>query len=122
MPSGPAGPWAGRSPEAVKLYFVITQHVRDIQLIVSLRDYLGCGNVTSRKDAVDLKVIKFSDLNEKVLPFFEEYPILGLKSKDFRDLLKIAKLVKNKEHLTSEGLNQIRLIHSNMNSKRVNSI
>jgi len=108
--------------EAVKLYFVITQHVRDIQLIVSLRDYLGCGNVTSRKDAVDLKVIKFSDLNEKILPFFEQYPILGLKSKDFRDLLKIAKLVKNKEHLTSEGLNQIRLIQSNMNSKRVNSI
>ena len=108
--------------EAVKLFFAITQHVRDQQLMISLMDYLECGKVTGRKDAVDLKVIKFSDMNEKIFPFFEKYPILGVKSKDFRDLLKIAELMKNKEHLTVEGLNQIRLIHSNMNSKRVNFV
>jgi len=106
--------------EAVKLFFVITQHVRDQQLMINLMNYLGCGKVTGRidKNAVDLKVTKFSDINEKILPFFEEYPILGVKSKDFKDSLKIAELIKNKEHLTAEGLDQIRLIHSNMNSKR----
>lgn len=81
-------------------------------------NYLECGNVTGRADAVDLKVTKFSDMNEKIFPFFEKYPILGINSKYFESLFKIAGLMKNKEHLTIEGLNQIRLIQSNMNSKQ----
>ena len=58
--------------EAVKLFFVITQHVRDQQLMISLMDYLECGKVTGRinKNAVDLKVTKFSDMNDKIFPFW----------------------------------------------------
>ena len=72
---------------------------------------------------------KFSDIEQKILPFFEKYPILvrsaergAVKSKDFLDLSKIAGLMKNKEHLTFEGLNKIRQIQSNMNSKRTTYI
>ena len=46
----------------------------------------------------------------------------AVKSKDFLDLSKIAGLMKNKEHLTFEGLNKIRQIQSNMNSKRTTYI
>jgi hypothetical protein len=54
---------ASSAAEAVKLFFIVTQHVRDQQLIISLMDYLECGNITGRKEGVDLKVIKFSDLS-----------------------------------------------------------
>lgn len=53
-------------------------------------NYLESGNVTRRADAVDLKVTKFSDMNENFFPFFEkQHPILGIKSKDFDSLFKI---------------------------------
>lgn len=108
--------------EAVKLLFILTQHVRDQQLMICLMKYFECGNIFGREGAVDLKVFKFSDIEQKILPFFEKYPILGVKSKDFIDLSKIAGLMKNKKHLTLEGLNQIRQIQSNMNSKRTTYI
>jgi len=76
--------------EAVKVIFTITQHIRDEQLMLNLIKYLDCGNVTkrNREEAVDFKVIKFSDINNKIIPFFEKYPIQGVKSNDFKDYCK----------------------------------
>jgi hypothetical protein len=55
---------------------------------------------------------------EKVIPFFEEYPILGVKAKDFEDLKEASILIKSKAHLTQEGLDKILLIKSRMNTQR----
>lgn len=43
---------------------------------------------------------------------------MGIKSKDFNDFVKIAELMKNKAHLTSEGLDKIRKIQIEMNKGR----
>jgi hypothetical protein len=102
----------------VKLIFKLTQHVRDEELMRSLIDYLGCGNVSIYKEAVDYLVTKFSDLTDKVIPFFKKYPILGVKSKDFEDFCKVAELMQNKDHLTASGLDQIRKIKAGMNRGR----
>jgi len=37
---------------------------------------------------------------------------------DFADFCEAAELVKNKDHLTKEGLDRIRLIKMGMNKKR----
>ena len=85
----------------------------------SLIGYLGCGTIQFKgEDKVNFVVQKFSDLTEKILPFFEKHPIIGEKSKDFSDLCQVAELMKNKSHLTSEGLDKIRLIKSGMNRSR----
>ena len=57
------------------------------QLLKSLENYLGCGKVYIRNDAdsVEFIVYKLSDLVKKILPFFQEHPILGIKSNDFHD-------------------------------------
>ena len=57
-------------------------------------------------------------IQNKVIPFFEKYPVLGVKSLDFHDFKNVAKLVKNKEHLTSEGLSKILTIVAKMNLDR----
>lgn len=49
-------------------------------------------------------ISKFEDLNNKIIPIFNQYPWLGTKQADFLDLFKIAKLVENKEHLTKDGV------------------
>lgn len=51
--------------------------------------------------------------------FFFKYPIIGEKFKDFSDFVKVAELVKEKAHLTKEGLELIADISSGMNTGRV---
>jgi len=62
----------------------------------------------------------FEELTDKVIPFFQKYPIVGVKALDFADFLAATELIKNKAHLTYEGLEKIRLIKSVMNAKREN--
>jgi len=56
---------------------------------------------------------------EIIIPFFEKYPIQGEKSLDFSDFKKVGEMLKNKEHLTSEGFNKILKIKAGMNEKRL---
>jgi hypothetical protein len=51
----------------------------------SLIEYFGCGNIYKDRDTLNFRVAKFSDIDEKIIPFFQKYPILGVKSKDFED-------------------------------------
>lgn len=80
--------------------------------------YLGCGFISERGDILDFQVTKFSDITDKIIPFFEKYPIRGVKLDNYNDFCKGAILVSNKEHLTVEGLEKTRLLNSNMNTLR----
>lgn len=109
----------------VLLRFSIGQHVRDKQLLNSFISYLDCGNVyiktnkKSNKEFVEFRVEKLSDIDTKVIPFFMNFPIVGIKLLDFQDFCKIANLMKEKAHLTEEGLNLIRDIKKGMNTGRI---
>ena len=41
------------------------------------------------------------DVQEKIIPFFNNYSILGVKSKDLEDFNSVAFIMKEKGHLTS---------------------
>jgi hypothetical protein len=102
----------------VNLIFLVTQHVRDEQLMNSLTEYLNCGNLHKKREVFEYQVSKFADLTDRIIPFFNKYPILGQKSKDFVDFSKVADLIETKVHLTTEGVNEIRKIKDNMNTDR----
>ncbi len=55
-------------------------------------------------------VTKFSDIVEKIIPFFNKYPLLGVKQKDFLNFKLVASIISDKKHLTEEGLSQIKEI------------
>jgi group I intron endonuclease len=102
----------------VVLVFQLVQHSRDEFLIKSLVEFFKCGNIRHYKEAVFFRVEKFSDIITKIIPFFNKYPIEGVKSKDFQDWCRVALLVKDKKHLTEEGLESIRLIKAGINRGR----
>lgn len=104
----------------VELVFQITQHTRDKQLIVSLKNYFGCGRYRERTGGLagDFIVSKLSDLNQKIIPFFSKYPIIGVKAKDFQLFTKVVFLMQSKAHLTKQGLEQIQIIKAGLNRKR----
>jgi LAGLIDADG endonuclease. len=51
----------------------------------SLIEYFNSGNIFKGNNTYIFRVVKFSDLTDKIIPFFKNYPVLGLKSKDFYD-------------------------------------
>ena len=82
----------------VQLKFILTQHSRDEQLIISFIEYFGCGKAYKRSssNAIDFVVGRLSDIINKIIPFFKNYPILGNKAKDFEDWCKVAEMLKEK--------------------------
>lgn len=105
---------------SITLGVQITQHSRDTLLINSLTTFFNCGRVENclRADALNFVVTKLSDITGNIIPFFVNYPLVGSKAKDYEDFKKIAKLMTSKVHLTKEGLKEISLIKSGMNSSR----
>lgn len=105
---------------SVQLMFLISQHSRDQELMERLVSSLGCGKCYphANKEYGEFIVRVFSDITDKIIPFFEKYPIKGMKVNDFADLCKVAELMKNKDHLNPEGLNQIIKIKAGMNKGR----
>lgn len=102
------------------LRFQITQHIRDRLLLSNIRNFLDCGHLHEGENVkfLDIVVHKLSDIQDKIIPFFIKYPILGVKYLDFSDFSKIADLMKDKSHLNQEGLDQIRKIKAGMNKGR----
>jgi hypothetical protein len=86
--------------------------LEDISVETITKNYYIWGETTS------LKFTKFSDIVNIIIPFFEEYGIVGVKSLDFFDFKKAADIIKNKDHLNSEGLNKILKLKSGMNRNR----
>lgn len=69
----------------VQLRFNITQHSIDKILMNSFGNFWGCGKVflRFRENKVDFQILKMKDLCDKVIPFFQNMPLRGVKSQDF---------------------------------------
>ncbi len=100
----------------VGLRFQITQHIKDRVLMENILNYFECGYLSVRDDIVDYHVTKFNDILEKIIPFFDKYPVLGVKQKDFEYFKSVASIIQDKKHLTEEGIlkiKEIKLIKEN---------
>ncbi len=103
----------------VQLRFRITQHIRDLELMEKIVQYLGAGQIYKyTKSAVHLNIVDFSLITNKIIPLFEENPLVGVRSQDYFDWCKIHKLMLDRTHLTVEGINFIREIKLGMNRGR----
>jgi len=105
--------------ESVWLRFILTQHDRDSDLLKSFISTLNCGRYIAKSGYGEFIVEKFTDVSDKVIPIFEEFKLHGIKSNNYEDFKKVALLMKNKVHLTREGLDEIKKIKGGMNKNRV---
>ena len=65
-------------------------------------------------------VVKYADILNIIIPFFDKYPIIGVKQLDYDDFKSAASLLKKKEgRITSEDLEKIYKIKAGMNTARV---
>lgn len=82
-------------------------------------DFFWFGSVYSSKNISPFKVAKFLNI-QKIIEFFNQYPLVSVKSLEFEDFKLVAEKIKNKEHLQEAGLKEIQLIKLGMNRLRNN--
>jgi hypothetical protein len=65
-----------RSGYIVSLEFKISQHSRDAVLLQNLAKFLDCGHYypDGKKESGQLRVTRFSDIENKILPFDCVFP------------------------------------------------
>lgn len=87
----------------------VSQNEDRAQILYLMKKLFGCGFM--RRDYSD-KTLKYeirslSDLINKVIPFFEKYPLISKKKKEFENFRKICLLMAKEEHLTKKGFKRI---------------
>jgi LAGLIDADG endonuclease len=67
--------------------------------------------------AVDYKLNKFELLENRIIPFFQKYPLQSAKVFDFLSFVEAANVIKSKKtrQWTAEHFAKIQNIQSNMN-------
>jgi hypothetical protein len=107
----------------VNLRFKISQHSRDELLIKNLVlfnyliNYLGCGKCYLSREVAEWTIARSDEINQKLIPILTKYSLSGVKRLDFEWFKKASDLIKNKTHLTSEGIALLKAIKDEMNNR-----
>ncbi len=100
----------------VVMSFNVSQ--KDPAMLQLLQQELGCGIIKTRSfdDLHSFDVTKPADIIQKVIPFFQKYPVLSdSKRKNFAIFCEIARLMENNQHRNLEGLRKILELREKIN-------
>lgn len=115
---GEGGFWVGiyrdekmKNKVFVRAQFEIELRADDKEILERIQKTLECGRLYDCNyerygwyPHVKLKISRFDDIVNKLIPFLEKYPLQAKKAKVFRYFKKVIELKLNKEHLTSKGV------------------
>jgi len=96
--------------------FIISLHKKDLSLLNKIKEFFDVGNVfLMAKDSAQYRVESLKGL-DLIINHFDKYPLITKKQADYK-LFKMAhNLIKNKSHLTKEGLLELVAIKAVINN------
>lgn len=98
--------------------FRVVQHGRDVQILVRLQSFFGCGSVSvNHGDRKELRIRGLENLT-RVVEFFETHPLQTKKKDDFRNFARMIKLMRTGKHLRPSGLYEIAGLSLAMNTRK----
>jgi hypothetical protein len=105
--------------------FSVTQLAPSRDALELLAGVFGCGRIVeqSRPASHHAPLCRFSvkrraDLVARVVPFFEEHPLITAKRLDFERFASVLQMMEAGVHLTEEGLRAIARVTEQMNRKQ----
>jgi len=105
--------------------FVATQGQKSLKSLEKLQSFFGCGRIfvnhrydNHNENLYRFCIRSFTDLKEKIVPFFKENKLQTAKSQDFEIFAKIINLMSKKEHLSERGIRKIINLAKTMNTKK----
>ena len=79
----------------------------------------GVGQVTrSGGSMYQYRIRGINDIESKLFPFLDQYPLLSKKSLDYANFRLVHDMMRQGQHLTPQGLKQIQAIQLLMNRRR----
>jgi hypothetical protein len=102
----------------VQPIFQIGLHKKDQELLNVIQDFFqGTGKIwISQKDeSCTFVVNSLEEILKVVIPHFDKYPLITKKFADFLQFREVVCIMKNKNHLTLDGLKNIVAIRASIN-------
>ena len=93
--------------------FHVSQNRERASILRLIQETLGCGYIktnhpgNARDRTVVLVVRNRRDLTERVVPFFEQFPLRSTKQREFQTFAAIVRSMERGEHLTKAGITRI---------------
>lgn len=102
----------------VRLLFEIELRADDKEILERVKETLDCGNIyyldyeryKKWKPHYKYKVSNIVDISTKIIPFFKKYPLQAKKKHSFDTFCLVAKMILQKDHLKTEGIEKIKLL------------
>ena len=105
--------------------FVITQGEKSLPALEIFKKYFKCGNiyVNKRYDNHNENLYRYcirsiSELDKKVIPFFEQHQLQTYKRNDFVIFAKIVRMMSEQKHFSHSGAVKIAKLVEKMNRKK----
>lgn len=101
--------------------FSISQNRDRAEVLEMCQQHLGCGSIRPDRSDKTLKyeVRSIEELVERVIPHFEETPLLSGKRHDFERFAAICRMMYEGQHLVKDGFNRIVDLAFEMNSSGI---
>jgi hypothetical protein len=101
----------------IRSSFSVSQNRDRAEVLVLFRHHFKCGTIRPDRSDKTLKyeVRSVNDLFTKVVPHFEQYPLLSTKRIDFKMFSEIVQLMHNRKHLESEGFKKVVHVSERLN-------
>ncbi len=99
----------------VNMVFGIDLKESDGRILKKVQQYFKCGNLNRKIDKREnfcdqtmYQVRSHQHINGIIIPFFKRYPFrFPSRQKKFKYFVEIGEIVKNREHLKSEGFKKV---------------
>lgn len=105
--------------------FSVTQAASSRSALEELIRFFGCGSIieNNRSDNHRYLLMRYSvkaraPLIERIIPFFEEHPLITSKEADFQAFKSVVSMMEIGAHLTPPGLREIAGITETMNRRQ----
>jgi LAGLIDADG endonuclease len=105
--------------------FSVTQAAPSRSALEELIEFFGCGTIieSNRTDNHRYPLMRYSvkgraPLVERIIPFFEDHPLITNKKVDFEAFRHVISMMQGGVHLTPSGLRAIAGITERMNRKQ----
>jgi hypothetical protein len=93
----------------VRPSFSISQNKRNLELLKLINQHFKCGAIRFSKSDQNYKfeVRSIKELVKTIIPFFDKYPLLGIKRNDFLNFKEVCMMIYQNQHLNPDNLKKI---------------
>lgn len=114
----PKSPLIAKRRVTVEPKFYLKLIEEDKEILYKLKEFFGCGSVYFQKDSrpnhkncYRYEVYRRDDLLNIIIPFFKKNTLqFSSKRRDFEIFCRLMNLIKNQEHLSESGLENMHKI------------